>query len=71
MNTADYITKMKSILDDLRKLKVNKSKKDLTDSTEKRKMITNSTCNDLRPRRSRLPDMHSLSKESSLDVSCE
>ncbi|VDO51390.1 unnamed protein product [Schistosoma margrebowiei] len=79
MNKADYVTKMKQILDDQLRFKVNKSQKDLTDSTEKRingmlrellkrKMIGNSTYNDLKPRGSRLPHMYGLPKVHKHDV---
>ncbi|CAH8643572.1 unnamed protein product [Schistosoma mattheei] len=79
MNTADYVTKMKQILDDQLRFKVDKSQKDLTDSTEKRikgmlrellkrKMIGNSTYNDLKPRGSRLPHMYGLPKVHKHDV---
>ncbi|VDO68269.1 unnamed protein product [Schistosoma curassoni] len=76
-NTADCVTKIKSILDD----QIDKSKKDSTDSTEKRntgilrellkrKMFANSTYNDLRRRGSRLPHMYGLPNTMfSLDLS--
>ncbi|VDP40779.1 unnamed protein product [Schistosoma margrebowiei] len=64
---------MNSILSDHTRFKFEKSNKDLTDSTEKRitkvlrdllkkKMIDNSTYNNLRPRESRLPHMYGLPK---------
>ncbi|VDO66433.1 unnamed protein product [Schistosoma margrebowiei] len=73
MNKTDYAFKMKSILSDHTRFKLEKSNKDLTDSTEKRitkvlrdllkkKMIDNSTYNNLRPRGSRLPHMYGLPK---------
>lgn len=68
MNTTDNITKTKLILDYKLRFKVEKSNKDLTDSSEKRiigmirelkkKMFVNSIYNDLRSRHSSLSFMY-------------
>lgn len=69
MNTADNITKIKLILDYKLRFKVEKSNKDLTDSSEKRiigmirellkkKMFVNSIYNGLRSRHSLLSLMY-------------
>lgn len=70
-NTIDYVSKMKSFLSDYMRLKLDKSNKGLTDSSEKRitnvlrdllKMIDNFTCINLRPRGSCLPHIYGLRK---------
>lgn len=77
MNTTDYFSKMKSILRDHMRLKLDIGDKHLTKSTEKRitnvfrdllKMIDNSAYSCLWPRGPYLPHMYDLSKIHKQDI---
>ncbi|VDQ06974.1 unnamed protein product [Trichobilharzia regenti] len=73
LDEEDYTAKMKAVLNDPLRFKVDNFQKDKTDAVEKRntnalrdlpkkKLIDNNTYNDLKPRGSCLPHMYAIPK---------